>query len=80
MDEVECSVCRKACSRRRSRGVYVGERGVQYVCFSCRKLPFEEVMDARAVLLVRTCARAVQIAPDGDVAELLKQTVEKLLS
>jgi len=46
MDDVECSVCRKARSRRRSRGVYVGERGVQYVCFSCRKLPFDEVMDA----------------------------------
>ena len=46
MDEVECSVCRKACSRKRSRGVYVWERGVQYVCYTCRKLPFDEVMDA----------------------------------
>ena len=46
MDKVECSVCGKHRSRRRCRGVYVGERGVQYVCFSCRKLPFDKVMDA----------------------------------
>jgi len=46
MDKVECSVCGKPSSRKRCRGVYVGERGVQYVCFSCRKLPFDEVMDA----------------------------------
>lgn len=45
MDKVECSVCGKPRFRRRCRGVYVGERGVQYVCFSCRKLPFDEVMD-----------------------------------
>ncbi len=45
-DKVECSVCEKMRSRRRSRGVYVGNMGVQYVCFSCRKLPFNDVMDA----------------------------------
>ena len=25
--------------------MYVEAAGVQYVCFSCRKLPFDEVMD-----------------------------------
>ena len=46
MDKVECSVCGKPRSRKRSRGIYVEVAGVQYVCFSCRKLPFDEVMDA----------------------------------
>jgi len=48
MEEVECAVCGTPRSRKRSRGIYVGHRGVQYVCFSCRKLPFDEVMDALA--------------------------------
>jgi hypothetical protein len=46
MDRVECAVCGKLRSRRRCRGVYVEAMGVQYVCFSCRRLPFNEVMDA----------------------------------
>lgn len=46
MDEVECSVCGESRSRRRCRGVYVEAAGVQYVCVPCRKLPFDEVMDA----------------------------------
>ena len=46
MDKVECSVCRKPRSRKKSRGIHVEAAGVQYVCFSCRKLPFDEVMDA----------------------------------
>ena len=45
MDKVECSVCGKPRSRKRCRGVYVEAAGVQYVCFSCRKLPFDKVMD-----------------------------------
>jgi hypothetical protein len=45
MEEVECSVCRKDYSRKSCRGIHVRERGVQYVCSSCRKLPFDEVMD-----------------------------------
>ena len=48
MDEVECACCRAMRSRRRSRGIYVEAAGVQYVCFTCRKLPFDEVMDALA--------------------------------
>lgn len=47
-DQVECSVCGEMRSRRRCRGVYVGNMGVQYVCSSCRKLPFNDVMDALA--------------------------------
>ena len=45
-DKVECSVCEKMRSRRRCRGVYVGNMGVQYVCFSCGKRPWNEVQDA----------------------------------
>ena len=45
MDEVECSVCGKPSSRKRCRGVYLGHMGVQYVCYTCRKLPFDKVMD-----------------------------------
>ena len=45
-DRVECSVCGKMRSRRRCRSVYVGNMGVQYVCFGCRKLPFNDVFDA----------------------------------
>jgi len=46
MDEVECRVCRKLRSRRRCRGVYVWAAGVQYVCLTCKKLPWDEVQDA----------------------------------
>lgn len=45
-DKVECSVCGKMRSRKRCRSVYVGNMGVQYVCFGCRKLPFNDVFDA----------------------------------
>ena len=48
MDKVECSVCGKTCSRKRSRAIYVEAAGVQYVCFTCRKLSFDKVMDALA--------------------------------
>jgi len=45
-DQVECSVCGKMRSKRRSRAVYVGNMGVQYVCFSCGKGVWNEVQDA----------------------------------
>jgi hypothetical protein len=47
-DEVECGCCRAMRSRRRCRSIYVEMAGVQYVCFTCRRRPFEEVMDALA--------------------------------
>jgi len=45
-DQVECSVCGKLRSRKRCRAVYVGNMGVQYVCFSCGKGVWNEVQDA----------------------------------
>lgn len=47
-EEVECAACGARRFRRRSRGIYVEAAGVQYVCFTCRKLPFNDVMDALA--------------------------------
>ena len=45
MEEVECAVCGAQRSRKRSRGIYVEAAGVQYVCFTCRRRSFDEVMD-----------------------------------
>jgi len=67
MDRVECSVCGKLRSKKRCRGVYVEAMGVQYVCFSCRKLPFNEVMDALAFGKVY-----VRGTVYGDVTEMQK--------
>lgn len=45
-NQVECSVCGKMRSKRRCRGEYVGNMGVQYVCFSCGKRSWNEIQDA----------------------------------
>lgn len=45
--KVECAGgCKRMISPIRCRGVYVEKYGVQYVCETCRKLPFDVVMDA----------------------------------